>query len=74
MKVNVHEAKSQLLRSGRLAREGKGLVIAEAGEPYLRIKPYRERRARRKLGVLRGQTRVAPDFDTPPRKLIKELG
>jgi len=42
MKVNMHEAKSQLSRLGRLAWEGEEIVIARAGEPYLRLEPYRE--------------------------------
>lgn len=74
MKVDMHEAKSQLPWSIRLARGGQELVIAKVGEPCLRIKPYRERWVRQKLGVLRGQPRVASDFDEPSRKLIKELG
>ena len=41
MKVNMHEAKSQLSRLGRLAWEGEEVVIARAGEPYLRLEPYR---------------------------------
>ena len=70
MKVNMHEAKSQLSRLGRLAWEGEEIVIARAGEPYLRLEPYRERRAERKLGVLRGRIRVAPDFDETPQEVI----
>ena len=70
MKVNMHEAKSQLSRLGRLAWEGEDIVIARAGEPWLRLEPYRERRARRKLGVLKGQIRIAPDFDETPQEVI----
>ena len=51
MKVNMHEAKSQLSRLGRLAWEGGEIVIARVGEPWLRLVPYRERGASRKLGV-----------------------
>jgi len=70
MKVNMHEAKSQLSRLGRLAWEGEEIVIARAGEPYLRLEPYRGQRAKRKLGVLKGQIRVAPDFDETPQEVI----
>ena len=66
----MHEAKSQLSRLGRLAWEGEEIVIARAGEPYLRLEPYRERRPRRKLGVLKGQIRIAPDFDETPPEVI----
>jgi len=70
MKVNMHEAKSQLSRLGRLAWEGEEIVIAKAGEPWLRLEPYRERRDKRKLGVLKGQIRIAPDFDETPQEII----
>ena len=70
MKINMHEAKSQLSRLGRLAWEGEEIVIAKAGEPWLRLEPYRERRDKRKLGVLKGQIRIAPDFDETPQEVI----
>ena len=66
MKVNMHEAKSQLSRLGRLAWEGEEIVIAKAGEPWLRLEPYRKARTRRKLGTLQGKIWMAPDFDETP--------
>ena len=71
MKVNMHEAKSQLSRLGKAAWEGEEVVIARAGEPYLRLVPFREGRTRRKLGALEGQIRIAPDFDETPREVIE---
>ena len=70
MKVNMHEAKSQLSRLGKLAWEGEEIVIAKAGEPYLRLEPYRERLEKRKLGGLEGQIWIAPDFDETPQEVI----
>ena len=70
MKVNMHEAKSQLSRLGKAAWEGEEIVIARAGEPYLRLVPYRGRKTRRKLGALQGQIRIAPDFDEMPREVV----
>ena len=66
----MHEAKSQLSRLGRLAWEGEEIVIARAGEPYLRLEPYRGPKTRHKLGVLQGQIRIAPDFDETPQEVI----
>ena len=45
-------------------------LIAKSGEPYLRLEPYRERKTRRKLGVLKGQIRIASDFDETPPDVI----
>ena len=69
-KVNMHEAKSQLSRLGKLAWDGEQIVIAKAGEPYLRLVPYRERKPKRKPGALKGQIWIAPDFDETPQEVI----
>ena len=50
----MHEAKSQLSRLGKAAWQGEEVVIARAGEPYLRLVPYREGLTRRELGALEG--------------------
>ncbi len=63
MKVSMHEAQSQLSRLGEMGWEGQDIVIARAGEPYLRLVPYHERKTGRKLGALAGQIWIAPDFD-----------
>ena len=70
MKVNMHEAKSQLSRLGKAAWEGEDVIIARAGEPYLRLVPYREKKGKRRLGGLEGQIRIAPDFDEPDEELM----
>ncbi len=70
MKVNMHEAKSQLSKLGKLAWEGEEIVIAKAGEPYLRLEPYRKPKTKRKSGVLKGKIWIAPDFDETPQEVI----
>ena len=73
MKVNMHEAKSQLSRLGRAAWKGDDVVIARAGEPCLRLVPYREPKPRRKLGGLEGQVWMAPDCDEPDDELTERF-
>ena len=73
MKVNMHEAKSQLSRLGRLAWEGEEVVIAKAGEPYLRLEPYRERRAPRTPGGFEGRIWMSPNFDKPIPELEEAI-
>ena len=70
LKVNMHEAKSQLSRLGKLAWEGEEVVIAKAGEPYLRLEPYRDRLEERQLGGLEGEIWLSPDFDDPDEELM----
>ena len=69
-KVNMHEAKSQLSRLGKLAWAGEEVVIAKAGEPYLRLEPYRDRLEERQLGGLEGEIWLSPDFDDPDEELM----
>lgn len=73
MKVSMREAESQLWRLGRLAREGEEVVITRAGEPYLRLEPYREHRGERKLGGYEGQFWMSPDFDDPIPELEEAI-
>ena len=70
MKVNMHEAKSQLSRLGKLAWEGEEIVIAKAGEPYLRLEPYRKRVEERQPGGLEGKIWMSPDFDEPDEEIM----
>lgn len=70
MQVNMHEAKSQLSRLGRLAWEGEEVVIAKAGQPYLRLEPYSKSAGKRTLGVWAGQVEMAPDFDETPPEVV----
>lgn len=71
MQVNMHEAKTQLSRLAERAWEGEEVVIAKAGKPYLRLVPYRPQNKPRKLGDLKGQIWIAPDFDETPEEVIK---
>ncbi len=70
MQVNMHEAKTQLSRLGELAWQGEKIVIARAGKPYLDLVPHRAQTGDRKLGLLKGQIWVAPDFDETPAEVI----
>ena len=73
MKVNMHEAKSQLSRLGKLAWDGEEIVIARSGEPWLRLTPYRERLEERLLGGLEGQIWMSPNFDDEDEELIEAI-
>lgn len=70
MQVNIHEAKTQLSRLGELVLKGEKVVIAKAGKPYLDLVPHRENRKPRTPGRLKGQIRIAEDFDQTPEDVI----
>ncbi len=59
----MHEAKSQLSRLARLAREGEEVVICNSGQPWVRLMPYQEPVEPRQPGGLEGQIVISPDFD-----------
>ena len=44
-------------------------MIAKAGEPYLRLEPYRDRLEERQLGGLEGKIWLSADLDEPDEEL-----
>lgn len=78
VRIGMREAKTHLSRLGRLAREGREVVIRRYGKPFLKLVPLREeppprKKEPRRLGFLRGQVRVAPDFDETPDEVIRSF-
>lgn len=70
MKVNMHEAKSQLSKLGERAWEGETIVIARAGEPYLDLIPHRSHSVPRVPGRLKGQIAIGDNFEKTPDEVI----
>lgn len=73
MKVNMHEAKSQLSKLGKLVWEGEEVIIAKAGEPWLCLTPYRGNQQERKMGGLENLFWMSPEFDDDDEELISDL-
>lgn len=73
MKVNMHEAKTQLSKLAELAWKGERIIIAKAGKPYLDLIPHREKKPPRKRGLLKGKIAIAPDFDDVDQALIDQF-
>ncbi len=61
--VNMHEAKSQLSALVQSVLDGEDVVIAKAGTPLVRLIPFQEVPRPREPGRLKGQIRIADDFD-----------
>ena len=56
------------------AAAGQEIVIAKAGKPMAKLVPLRQRRARRKLGILKGKLWIAKNFDAPlPRAIVRDF-
>lgn len=73
LQVNMHEAKSQLSRLGILAWEGKHIVIAKAGKPYLDLTPHREVTVPRRPGRFAGKIFMTEDFEATPPEVIADF-
>lgn len=63
--VNTHEAKTQLSRLLRRVAAGEEITIANRGVPVARLVPVPQEKAKRVLGIFRGQFTVPDDFDAP---------
>jgi prevent-host-death family protein len=63
--VNIHAAKTHLSRLVERAAAGEEIIIAKNGKPLAKLVPYREEKAPRVLGSMRGQIWIADDFDDP---------
>ena len=63
MQVNIHEAKTHFSKLVERAAAGEEIVIARAGRPLVKLVPYAEARAPRRLGAWKGEVWIAPDFD-----------
>ena len=71
--VNIHQAKTHLSRLLARAAAGEEIVIAKAGEPMAKLVAYEPSRAPRVPGRLKGQIRIADDFDVTPEWLVDEF-
>ena len=65
LKVNVHEAKTNLSKLLARVEKGEEVIIAKAGEPVARLVSIEKQTARRIPGSAKGKLLVADDFDAP---------
>jgi len=69
--VNMHEAKTHLSRLVERAAQGEEIIIARSGKPVAKLVPLTKDRTPRTPGSMRGQIRMADDFDAPlPPELL----
>ena len=59
IRVNMHEARSDLSRLVAQARQGEEVIIMRAGKPVARLVRIPKERT---PGLARGRVRIAPDF------------
>jgi prevent-host-death family protein len=69
--MNLNEAQMRLSALVEAALRGEDVVIANAGEPLVRLVPCQPRKASRQPGRLRGQIRIADNFDSADDTTVK---
>ena len=73
--VNIHEAKTHLSRLIERAAKGEPFVIAKAGKPLVKVVPLDTPDSThvKRLGFMKGQFSVPPDFDRMGNEEIDAL-
>ena len=61
--VNIHEAKTHLSSLVDKAINGEEIIIAKAGDPYVKLTPIKK--IKRRLGVAKGQFTLGKEFFEP---------
>lgn len=68
--VNMHDAKSQLSSLVEKALAGEEVIIARAGKPLVKLTPIIKEELTRTPGRLKGQIRIADNFDAVDESLV----
>ncbi len=72
--VTVTEAKANLSKLLAMVERGEEVIIGRAGKPVATLSPLKARLEPRKLGALRGEFWVAPDWKEWPEEEARALG
>lgn len=72
--INIHEAKTNFSKLVDAAMGGEEMIIAKAGKPAAKLIPIESFKPKRKPGALKGQIKIASDFDGPlPAEVLKSF-
>ncbi len=63
--VNIYDAKTRLSQLVDQAAAGEDVVVSRNGKPLVRITQLVPTKTTVRFGVLKGQVRMAPDFNAP---------
>ena len=69
--INIHQAKTQLSKLLAQVERDKEVIIAKAGKPIAKLIKYKEIKAERKPGLLKGKISVPDDFDDESEEINK---
>ncbi len=72
--TNISEAKAQLSALIEKVLAGEEVIIGKAGKPVAKLVRYERSEKSRRPGALKGQIRIAEDFDELPEDIAKAFG
>jgi prevent-host-death family protein len=64
--VSIHEAKTQFSRLVARAEAGEEIIVRRGAKPVAKIVAYQVPTTPRRPGALKGEIRIAEDFDETP--------
>ncbi len=72
--INIYDAKTQLSKLVEQAAAGKDVIIARGGKPVARLTRLTPLPRKLRFGVLKGEVKVASDFDSPlPAEILAQF-
>jgi len=72
--ANISEAKAQLSTLIEKVLAGEEVIIGKAGKPVAKLVKYQRNEERRQPGALKGQIKIADDFDELPDDTATAFG
>ncbi len=72
--TNISDAKSQLSSLIEKVMAGQEVIIGKAGRPVAKLVKYEADVERRSPGALRGNIKIADDFDDLPEDIAEAFG
>jgi prevent-host-death family protein len=72
--VTITEAKANLSKLIAMVERGEEVIIGRAGKPVATLASFQPAKKPVKLGLLKGQIWIAPDFDEWPDEEARALG
>jgi prevent-host-death family protein len=72
--TNISEAKAQLSALIERALDGEEVIIGKAGKPVVKLVRYERSEEKRRPGALKGQIKIADDFDELPDDIAEAFG
>jgi prevent-host-death family protein len=72
--TNVSDAKAQLSALIEKVLAGEEVIIGKAGKPVAKLVKYQRSEEHRRPGALKGQIKIADDFDKLPEDIAEAFG